>query len=81
MLEEGSFRGRTADFVFMFLFGGVLMTVSFHFYFNDPQTTFATDYFAKFTAVMKIKFKRIDTFFFPRRKFFTALIMTNCINE
>uniref|UniRef100_A0A8C2XWW5 Derlin n=1 Tax=Capra hircus TaxID=9925 RepID=A0A8C2XWW5_CAPHI len=26
MLEEGSFRGRTADFVFMFLFGGVLMT-------------------------------------------------------
>lgn len=29
MLEEGSFRGRKADFVFMFLFGGVLMTVSF----------------------------------------------------
>lgn len=29
MLEEGSFRGRTADFVFMFLFGGLLMTVSF----------------------------------------------------
>ncbi|XP_074177713.1 derlin-3 isoform X2 [Rhinolophus sinicus] len=26
MLEEGSFRGRTADFVFMFLFGGILMT-------------------------------------------------------
>lgn len=26
MLEEGSFRGRTADFVFMFLFGGALMT-------------------------------------------------------
>ncbi|XP_073079068.1 derlin-3 isoform X2 [Manis javanica] len=25
MLEEGSFRGRTADFVFMFVFGGVLM--------------------------------------------------------
>nr|XP_058895285.1 derlin-3 isoform X2 [Kogia breviceps] len=25
LLEEGSFRGRTADFVFMFLFGGVLM--------------------------------------------------------
>lgn len=31
MLEEGSFRGRTADFVFMFLFGGLLMTVSFLF--------------------------------------------------
>jgi hypothetical protein len=29
MLEEGSFRGRTADFVVMFLFGGVLMIVSF----------------------------------------------------
>lgn len=29
MLEEGSFRGRTADFVFMFVFGGVLMIVSF----------------------------------------------------
>jgi len=29
MLEEGSFRGRTADFFFMFLFGGFLMTVSF----------------------------------------------------
>uniref|UniRef100_A0A8C4M6S1 Derlin n=1 Tax=Equus asinus TaxID=9793 RepID=A0A8C4M6S1_EQUAS len=28
MLEEGSFRGRTADFVFMFLFGGFLMTRS-----------------------------------------------------
>uniref|UniRef100_A0A2K5MM48 Derlin n=10 Tax=Cercopithecidae TaxID=9527 RepID=A0A2K5MM48_CERAT len=28
MLEEGSFRGRTADFVFMFLFGGFLMTQS-----------------------------------------------------
>ncbi|XP_057392096.1 derlin-2 isoform X3 [Balaenoptera acutorostrata] len=27
MLEEGSFRGRTADFVFMFLFGGFLMTL------------------------------------------------------
>ncbi|XP_041749843.1 derlin-2 isoform X1 [Coregonus clupeaformis] len=27
MLEEGSFRGRTADFVFMFLFGGLLMTI------------------------------------------------------
>ncbi|XP_041978932.1 derlin-2 [Aricia agestis] len=25
MLEEGSFRGRTADFVVMFVFGGVLM--------------------------------------------------------
>ena len=29
MLEEGSFRGRTADFVFMFLFGAFVMTVSF----------------------------------------------------
>ena len=29
MLEEGSFRGRTADFLFMFLFGGAIMTVSF----------------------------------------------------
>ncbi|KAM9793644.1 derlin-2 isoform 1-T1 [Syngnathus typhle] len=27
MLEEGSFRGRTGDFVFMFLFGGFLMTI------------------------------------------------------
>ncbi|XP_065054971.1 derlin-2-like [Rhopilema esculentum] len=27
MLEEGSFRGRTADFVFMFLFGGMIMTI------------------------------------------------------
>ncbi|XP_065324371.1 derlin-2-like isoform X2 [Gordionus sp. m RMFG-2023] len=26
MLEEGSFRGRTGDFVIMFLFGGALMT-------------------------------------------------------
>lgn len=34
MLEEGSFRGRTADFVFMFLFGGLLMTVSFLFLFQ-----------------------------------------------
>jgi len=29
MLEEGSFRGRTADFVFMFLMGGTAMCVSF----------------------------------------------------
>ncbi|XP_029295988.1 derlin-2-like [Cottoperca gobio] len=27
MLEEGCFRGRTADFVFMFLFGGTVMTL------------------------------------------------------
>lgn len=27
MLEEGSFRGRTSDYVFMFLFGGVLMSL------------------------------------------------------
>lgn len=27
MLEEGSFRGRTADMVYMFLFGGILMTL------------------------------------------------------
>ncbi|XP_073415267.1 derlin-3 [Dendrobates tinctorius] len=27
MLEETSFRGRTADFVFMFLFGGLIITV------------------------------------------------------
>ncbi|XP_055522972.1 derlin-2 [Wyeomyia smithii] len=29
MLEEGSFRGRSADFIMMFLFGGVVMIVSF----------------------------------------------------
>lgn len=28
MLEENSFRGRTADFVMMFLFGGALMILS-----------------------------------------------------
>lgn len=27
MLEEGSFRGRTADFIMMFVFGGFLMTI------------------------------------------------------
>ncbi|KAK0055069.1 derlin-2-like [Biomphalaria glabrata] len=27
MLEEGSFRGRTADFFFMFLFGGFFMVI------------------------------------------------------
>ncbi|EEB10041.1 Derlin-2, putative [Pediculus humanus corporis] len=27
MLEEGSFRGRTADFIMMFLFGGVTLTI------------------------------------------------------
>lgn len=35
MLEEGSFRGRTADFVVMFFFGGVLMIVSFS---NEKKT-------------------------------------------
>jgi hypothetical protein len=34
MLEEGSFRSRTADFVMMFLFGAVLMIVSFLIVFN-----------------------------------------------
>lgn len=29
MLEEGSFRRRTADFVMMFIFGGICMIVSF----------------------------------------------------
>ncbi|XP_063220782.1 derlin-2 [Bacillus rossius redtenbacheri] len=33
MLEEGSFRGRTADFVMMFLFGGLLMII-FAFFVN-----------------------------------------------
>lgn len=33
MLEEGSFRGRTADFVMMFIFGGVLMII-FAFFVN-----------------------------------------------
>lgn len=27
MLEEGSFRGKTADYVFMFLFGGCIMSM------------------------------------------------------
>jgi Derlin-2/3 len=29
-LEEGSFRGRTADFFFLILFGAVLMTVTYN---------------------------------------------------
>lgn len=33
MLEEGSFRGRSADFIMMFLFGGVVMIV-FAFFVN-----------------------------------------------
>ncbi|GLG93262.1 hypothetical protein R5R35_005423 [Gryllus longicercus] len=33
MLEEGSFRGRTADFVMMFLFGGICM-IMFAFFIN-----------------------------------------------
>ncbi|KDR23092.1 derlin-2 isoform X2 [Zootermopsis nevadensis] len=33
MLEEGSFRGRTADFVMMFLFGGICM-IMFAFFVN-----------------------------------------------
>ena len=28
LLEEGSFRGRTADFFYCFLFGAVILTVS-----------------------------------------------------
>lgn len=28
MLEDGSFRGKSADFIMMFLFGGTLMIVS-----------------------------------------------------
>jgi hypothetical protein len=38
MLEEGSFRGKTADFFFMFIFGGSLMIVSFQLQkFNSVQ--------------------------------------------
>ncbi|XP_026986611.1 derlin-2 isoform X3 [Sagmatias obliquidens] len=37
MLEEGSFRGRTADFVFMFLFGGFLMTRTLCGSFSKPR--------------------------------------------
>ncbi|XP_014218785.1 derlin-2 [Copidosoma floridanum] len=33
MLEEGSFRGKTADFVMMFIFGGICMVV-FAFFVN-----------------------------------------------
>nr|CAH7744819.1 unnamed protein product [Callosobruchus chinensis] len=35
MLEEGSFRNRTADFVLMFVFGAVLMIVSFLHFHSD----------------------------------------------
>lgn len=35
MLEEGSFRGRSSDFVMMFVFGGALMIVSFFFPFRS----------------------------------------------
>lgn len=38
MLEEGSFRGHTADFVLMFLFGGVCMIVSFSSLTTKKQT-------------------------------------------
>lgn len=34
MLEEGSFRGRSADFVMMFLFGGIFMIVSLESWFS-----------------------------------------------
>lgn len=37
MLEEGSFRGRRADFVYMFLFGAVLMVCSVDCLFNSLQ--------------------------------------------
>ena len=30
ILEDGSFRDRTADFVYMFLFGGVFMVILYH---------------------------------------------------
>lgn len=30
MLEEGSFRGKSSDFIMMFIFGGALMIVSSH---------------------------------------------------
>lgn len=44
MLEEGSFRGRTADFVMMFLFGGICMIVSLRF-----QALFLCDQTEKYT--------------------------------
>lgn len=43
MLEEGSFRGRTGDFVFMFLFGGLLMTVSFSLRFGRVNSVYFTN--------------------------------------
>ena len=42
MLEEGSFRGRTADLVFMFIYGGFLMTVSFSIIVIVPSKTRVT---------------------------------------
>lgn len=36
MLEEGSFRNRSADFVMMFLFGGTLMLVSVGLLIHNP---------------------------------------------
>lgn len=39
MLEEGSFRGRTADFLWMLILGGVVMTVrvSSHFHLESMR--------------------------------------------
>lgn len=37
MLEEGSFRGKSSDFIMMFLFGGALMTVSIYIHMFKQQ--------------------------------------------
>lgn len=46
MLEEGSFRGRSADFVMMFLFGGVFMAVSIFAVPHSPSVSSSTSLFA-----------------------------------
>lgn len=55
MLEEGSFRGRTADFVVMFIFGGVLMIVSFLLIYKKHSTEDTWIVIAIFYVVVVIK--------------------------
>ncbi|XP_014652805.1 PREDICTED: derlin-3-like [Ceratotherium simum simum] len=66
MLEEGSFRGRKADFVFTFLFGGVLMTqlglLGSLFFLGQALTAMLVYVWSRRSPRVRVNFFRLLTF-------------------
>lgn len=64
MLEEGSFRGKSSDFIMMFIFGGALMIVSkwWRYWIAADKTTFLLIFFRMYFFCRYLHFSLICCF-------------------